>query len=95
MFFRYTYIKNTQKYFSKKWYTYIMKKILLCFDIPRKKNYIRTKTWRKLQKIGAELRLGSYWMLPFVNDNLKFFKEISNEIIRNGGRAEIIIGEII
>jgi len=64
------------------------------FDIPREKNYLRTKTWRKLLKIGAELRLGSYWSLSLNKRSLNLVKEISNEIIKNGGKSEIVIGEI-
>jgi len=43
--------------------------------------------------MGAELRLGSYWALPFSIKNLVDIKNIAKEIKNSGGDAEIIIGE--
>jgi hypothetical protein len=70
-----------------------MKVVVLAFDIPRTKGYLRVKIWRELQKIGAENRLGSHWIIPFSQKNLADIKNIANEIKNSGGNAEIIIGK--
>jgi len=67
--------------------------IVLSFDIPRNKSTLRVNIWRQLKLMGAELRLGSYWTLPFSIKNLVDIKNIAKEIKNSGGDAEIIIGE--
>ena len=67
--------------------------LVLVFDIPREKAYLRVKIWRKLQKFGAELRYGSHWTLPFNKENLANMKQICKEIRKSGGKAEVIKGE--
>jgi len=71
-----------------------MKRIILCFDIPVKKNTLRVRIWRHLQKLGAELKMSSYWTLSFSDRNLTDIKSICKDIKENGGKAEIIVGEI-
>jgi hypothetical protein len=70
-----------------------MKVVILAFDIPRNKGYLRVKVWRELQKIGAKNTLSSHWILPYSRANFKNMKKLSEEIKRVGGRAEIIVGE--
>lgn len=73
-----------------------MKKIIiLSFDIPRSKAGFRVKVWRELQSIGAKLQTRSFWSLSFSEMNLIEFKRICKEIIDNGGKAEVIIGNVI
>jgi hypothetical protein len=71
-----------------------MKKIIaIAFDIPKSKASFRVKIWRELQKIGAEQRLGSHWILPLSGVNLRYIRKIAKEITSAGGNAEIIVGE--
>jgi hypothetical protein len=71
-----------------------MKKVIvLSFDIPRDKASFRVKIWRELQKIGAEQRLGSHWILPLSRANLIYMKAIAKKIKEFGGNVEVIIGE--
>jgi hypothetical protein len=72
-----------------------MKNIILCFDIPTQKNALRIRIWRWLKKLGAEQKMKSYWGLPFSERNLIDFKIICKEIIKNGGKAEVIVGETV
>lgn len=72
-----------------------MKNIILCFDIPVQKNALRIRIWRWLQKLRAEQKMKSYWSLPFSERNLADLKLICKEIIKNGGEAEVIIGEVV
>jgi len=71
-----------------------MKRVILCFDIPIGKNALRIKIWRWLKKLGAEQKMRSYWVLPFSDKNLVDFKSICKEITKNGGEAEVIVGEV-
>lgn len=73
-----------------------MKKILiLSFDIPREKGTLRKRIWRKLIKHDVESKHDSYWCLPLSKSNLKLFTTLSDEIIKYGGKAEVIKGEKI
>jgi hypothetical protein len=73
-----------------------MKKFLiLVFDIPREKAYLRVRVWRKLQMLKAKLEYGSHWILPYSKKNETALKEICEEIEKFGGRAEVIRGEKI
>lgn len=67
--------------------------IVLSFDIPLNKASFRVKIWRELRKLGAENRMRSHWVLPFSKRNLKDLKNIAEEIKKNGGKAEIMVGE--
>lgn len=70
-----------------------MRVVILAFDIPRSKAYLRVKIWRELQKIGAKNTLSSHWILPYSQRSLVDLKSIANEIKKSGGNVEIIIGE--
>ena len=75
---------------------YIMKKFLiLVFDIPREKAYLRVRVWRKLQMLKAKLEYGSHWILPYSRKNLIELKRICEEIRKFGGKAEVIRSEKI
>jgi len=45
--------------------------------------------------MGVEQRTGSNWSLPFSQNNLKILTDIMKEININGGKAEIIHGNVI
>lgn len=68
---------------------------MLTFDIPLNKASFRVKIWRELKKMHAERQMRSYWSLPYNQANLIDFKQIAREIVRNGGRAEILAGDVI
>jgi Na+-translocating ferredoxin:NAD+ oxidoreductase RnfG subunit len=73
-----------------------MKKFLiLVFDIPRKKAYLRVKVWRELTRVGAKLLYRSHWTLPYNGKNLIEMKKICEKIKKFGGKAEVIKGEKI
>jgi H/ACA ribonucleoprotein complex subunit 4 len=73
-----------------------MKKIvILSFDIPRSKAGFRVKVWRELQDLGASLQMRSFWVLPFNKSNLREFKKVCEEIIMNGGKASVVVGDVI
>ena len=72
-----------------------MKILALVFDIPKEKNTLRVRTWRKLQKKGAELKFRSLWLLPNNKRNLFDFKAIRNDIRKNGGKAEVLLIEVM
>lgn len=73
-----------------------MKEILIItFDIPINKSALRTRIWRELRKIGAENRFRSHWTLPFSEGNLVDLKVLRDEIMKSGGKAEVIRGVIV
>ena len=73
-----------------------MKKFLiLSFDIPKEKGALRKRIWRELTKNGAENKYDSYWILSLSRSSLKLFTTLRSEILKNGGKAEVIKGEKI
>jgi len=73
-----------------------LKEILaLVFDISKEKNTLRVRTWRELKRMKAELKFRSLWLLPNNKNNLSDFKNIRNEIRRNGGKADVLLVEVI
>lgn len=71
------------------------RKVVLCFDIPRGKASLRVKVWRELKKLGAELGMGSYWSLPHNKRNLADFKKLARDVVKGGGTASVIAGDVI
>lgn len=69
--------------------------LALVFDIPKEKNALRVRTWRELQRINAKLKFRSLWSLTNNKRNLSDFKYIRNDIRKNGGRAEILVMDVI
>ena len=73
-----------------------MKKILvLSFDIPLSRASFRVKIWRELNKLEAENRMRSHWVLPFSKKNLLEFKRLAEEIKKEGCKVELILGRVI
>jgi len=68
--------------------------LILVYDIPRSKGTLRKRIWRRLKNVGASLEFGSSWLLQNSKKNLNVFKNIKKEIIKFGGKAKIIKGEI-
>ncbi len=69
--------------------------LALVFDISREKNTLRVRTWRELQRIGAELKFRSLWLLPNNMNNLSDFKAVRNNIRKDGGKAEILLIKVL
>ena len=67
----------------------------LVFDIPKEKNALRVRTWRELQRIEAELKFRSLWLLPNDKRNLSDLKVIRNDIRKNGGKSEVLLLEVM
>ena len=73
----------------------MLRKIIFSFDIPRDKSSFRVKIWRELKRLDAQKSLGSFWTLKNSNSNLKVLETLAEEIIANGGKAEIMEGRTI
>lgn len=71
------------------------KLLALVFDIPTKKNALRVRTWRELQRIGAGLKFRSLWVLENTSRNLSDFKSLRADIRRCGGKAEVLLIEVV
>jgi hypothetical protein len=69
--------------------------LALAFDIPKSKNALRVGTWRELQRLGAELRFRSLWLLPENERNISDFRFLRNEIRKGGGKAEVMLLEVV
>ena len=69
--------------------------LALVFDISREKNTLRVRTWRELQRIGAELKFRSLWLLPNNMNNLSDFKAVRNNIRKDGGKAESLLIKVL
>jgi hypothetical protein len=69
--------------------------LALIFDIPKEKNTLRVKTWRELQRLEAELKFRSLWVLPNTKRNLSDFKYLRNEIEKSGGKAEVLLFDVM
>jgi len=70
-------------------------KLFFTFDIPLDKPSFRVKAWRILKKMGAEQKMRSYWLLPYTERNLSDLKTLGREIVKSGGLAEIVEGNVI
>ncbi|MBU5689686.1 MAG: hypothetical protein QXM68_00800 [Candidatus Aenigmatarchaeota archaeon] len=71
-----------------------MSEILLVYDIPKTRNSLLVRIWRRLKKMNASKIMDSTWSIEDNDINFIVVKEIMNEIINAGGRAIIIRGEI-
>lgn len=70
-----------------------MRKLILTFDIKTKDFALRKRVWRMLKKINAKPKFKSHWELDYSKENLGHLKKICQEIKRNSGEAELIVGE--
>lgn len=68
---------------------------MFTFDIPVSKASFRVKVWRELKKMRADQKMRSYWSLPYTEGNLLDFKRLGKDIVKNGGQAEILVGNVI
>lgn len=57
------------------------------YTLPREPSRVRVSVWRKLKKSGAVLLGQSVWVLPANKRSEAFVREISEEILQNGGDA--------
>lgn len=72
-----------------------MPSILLIYDIPKSKNSLMVRVWRKLKKYNAIKIMDSTWSVEDNEINFVLMKEIMSEIKNFGGSAAIIRGELI
>src|SRR5688500_7773468 len=61
--------------------------LLLIHHLPPKPDYLRVKTRRRLQKIGAAALKSSVYVLPNTDDALEDFTWLAREIESDGGSA--------
>ena len=57
------------------------------YTLPREPSRVRVSVWRKLKKIGAVSIQQSMWILPSSDESSSLFKEVKDEVSRNGGEA--------
>ncbi|MCX8178536.1 MAG: hypothetical protein N3D75_01750 [Candidatus Aenigmarchaeota archaeon] len=72
-----------------------MPSILLIYDIPKAKNSLMVRVWRKLKRYNAIKIMDSTWSIEDNEINFMMVKEIMEDIKNSGGSAAIIRGEII
>lgn len=69
--------------------------LLLLFQLPSKPAYLRTKTWRRLQGIGAVPVRGSGYVLPASDEGREDFHWLVAEIVKGGGEAAVCEARLI
>lgn len=72
-----------------------MKVLILCYDIPHEANALRVYTWRRLKNLKAQLKLTSLWALPNTKQNLNELRNLCKRIRVKGGRAEVLLAEVM
>jgi hypothetical protein len=68
---------------------------LLFHQIPPKPAYLRVKTWRRLQAIGAVALKNSVYALPATAEALEDLQWLRREILEGGGEASICEARLI
>jgi hypothetical protein len=63
--------------------------LLLIFQLPAKPPYLRTKTWRRLQALGAVTLKGSVYALPNTDESQEDLQWLLKEIVDGGGEGLI------
>ena len=63
--------------------------LLLIHQIPPKPAYLRVKTGRRLQALGAVAVKNSVYVLPLGDDALEDFQWVRREIVAGGGEASV------
>ena len=61
--------------------------LLLIHQLPSKPDYLRVKTWRRLQRIGAVAIKSSVYALPRSEQAMEHFQWMVREIVAAGGEA--------
>jgi hypothetical protein len=69
--------------------------LLLFHQIPPKPAYVRVKTWRRLQSIGAVALKNSVYALPASAESLEDLQWLRREILEGGGEASICEARLI
>ncbi len=69
--------------------------LLLVHQLPPKPAYLRVKTWRRLQSLGAVALKGSVYALPATDQTLEDLSWLSKEIISDGGEAMLCEARLI
>jgi DNA-binding transcriptional regulator PaaX len=69
--------------------------LMLNFSLPKEPSRVRVSVWRKLKKCGSVSIGQSMWILPFSEEHIAIFNEISNEIKLNNGKAYIVKANFI
>jgi len=64
--------------------------IIMNYTLPKEPSRVRVSTWRKLKKIGAVSVGQSMWILPFTEEHIVFYQELSDEISQNNGTSYIL-----
>jgi hypothetical protein len=62
---------------------------MLIHQVPNSPAYLRVKTWRRLQKIGAVAVKNAVYVLPRSDQSTEDFHWIAREIIESGGDASV------
>jgi hypothetical protein len=69
--------------------------LVLVHAIPPKPNYLRVKTGRRLQKLGAVAIKNSVYALPCSEDAREDFAWVAKQIVREGGDASVMEGSFV
>jgi hypothetical protein len=69
--------------------------LLLVHQLPAKPAYLRVKTWRRLQALGAVALKGSVYVLPATEGTLEDLQWLSKEIASDGGEAVLCEARLI
>ena len=69
--------------------------LLLIHQIPPKPGYLRVKTWRRLQGLGAVAIKNSVYVIPRNEQTLEDFQWILREIIQSGAEASVCAATFI
>src|SRR5262245_40407249 len=69
--------------------------LLLIHEIPPKPGYVRVKSWRRLQRLGAVAIKGSVWALPRTDETVEDFQWVLREIVQGGGDASLVEARFI
>jgi hypothetical protein len=69
--------------------------LLLVHQLPPKPAYLRVKTWRRLQSLGAVSVKGSVYLLPATAQATADLRWLSREIVAGGGEAMVCEVQLI
>lgn len=64
--------------------------LILNYKLPKEPSRVRVSIWRKLKKLGSVNIGQSMWVLPFSEEFVRNFGEISKEIMLNSGEAYVM-----
>jgi hypothetical protein len=69
--------------------------LLLIHQIPPKPGYLRVKTWRRLQSLGAVAIKNSVYVIPRNDQTLEDFQWVLREIVQAGAEASICAASFV